>query len=282
MAFDKHEPCPNCGSKDNLARYMDGHAWCFGCGHFEQPNMATRIAQTFPTITKDNYNWPMAPDGKCACGDKLKEYCLPPCEMAEGSNIALPDDTAAYLPVRVLTWLSKYGIMTSEVKDNLFGWSESAQMLVMPVYNGSSWHDRSSRGRLLMWQGRYFGHNEKHPKYLTRGKPEEIMHLIDFVKTDAIILTEDLISAIKVGRQFTSVPLFGSNLSLERIMRLSKLTKQVVIWLDDDKYSQAMTYRNRAAQFIPNVHVLRTPKDPKDYNDDAIYMYITNALMSGK
>lgn len=32
-----HEPCPQCGSRDNLARYSDGHAFCFseGCGHYE-------------------------------------------------------------------------------------------------------------------------------------------------------------------------------------------------------------------------------------------------------
>lgn len=31
------EPCPRCGSKDNLKRYADGHAHCFsaGCGYFE-------------------------------------------------------------------------------------------------------------------------------------------------------------------------------------------------------------------------------------------------------
>lgn len=31
------EPCPACGSKDNLARYSDGHAYCFtpGCEHYE-------------------------------------------------------------------------------------------------------------------------------------------------------------------------------------------------------------------------------------------------------
>ena len=30
-----HVPCPACGSKDNLALYDDGHAWCFtpGCGY---------------------------------------------------------------------------------------------------------------------------------------------------------------------------------------------------------------------------------------------------------
>lgn len=32
------EPCPKCGSRDNLARYSDGHGYCFGCGHYEPPS----------------------------------------------------------------------------------------------------------------------------------------------------------------------------------------------------------------------------------------------------
>jgi len=35
-SFIRKEPCPECGSKDNLARYSDGHAHCFGCGHYER------------------------------------------------------------------------------------------------------------------------------------------------------------------------------------------------------------------------------------------------------
>lgn len=35
--FVQHEPCPSCGSQNNLARYSDGHASCFsqGCSHYE-------------------------------------------------------------------------------------------------------------------------------------------------------------------------------------------------------------------------------------------------------
>ena len=33
--FVRHEPCPSCGSKDNLARYSDGHGYCFGCNYRE-------------------------------------------------------------------------------------------------------------------------------------------------------------------------------------------------------------------------------------------------------
>jgi twinkle protein len=35
--FVKHEPCPECESKDNFARYSDGHGHCFGCGYQDQP-----------------------------------------------------------------------------------------------------------------------------------------------------------------------------------------------------------------------------------------------------
>jgi twinkle protein len=34
--FVQHEPCPKCGSKDNLARYSDGSAYCFGCKAVEK------------------------------------------------------------------------------------------------------------------------------------------------------------------------------------------------------------------------------------------------------
>ena len=35
--FVRHEECPQCGSRNNLSRYSDGHAWCFTpqCAYFE-------------------------------------------------------------------------------------------------------------------------------------------------------------------------------------------------------------------------------------------------------
>ena len=50
--FLKHEPCPSCGSGNNLARYSDGHAHCFtaGCGHRERGNgTASDFAPSQPT-----------------------------------------------------------------------------------------------------------------------------------------------------------------------------------------------------------------------------------------
>lgn len=38
--FVQHEPCPKCDSKDNLARYDDGHGYCFGCSTYFPGNSA--------------------------------------------------------------------------------------------------------------------------------------------------------------------------------------------------------------------------------------------------
>ncbi len=40
--FLRHESCPACGSSDNLARYDDGSAFCFGCEYVEKENKSMR------------------------------------------------------------------------------------------------------------------------------------------------------------------------------------------------------------------------------------------------
>ena len=53
--FVGHEPCPECGSKDNLARYEDGSAWCFGCGYYEhsknRPGGFVKAVKELPDTT---------------------------------------------------------------------------------------------------------------------------------------------------------------------------------------------------------------------------------------
>jgi len=47
--FVNHEPCPDCGSKDNLARYSDGHGYCFGCGRYESSTNVDKCGGIAPT-----------------------------------------------------------------------------------------------------------------------------------------------------------------------------------------------------------------------------------------
>lgn len=46
--FVGHEPCPKCGSQDNLARYTDGHGFCFGCQYYEHGD------DTQESVVKEN------------------------------------------------------------------------------------------------------------------------------------------------------------------------------------------------------------------------------------
>lgn len=51
--FLKHEPCPKCGSSDNLARYTDGHAYCFGCEYYEPSTDGVTTTKREITISED-------------------------------------------------------------------------------------------------------------------------------------------------------------------------------------------------------------------------------------
>lgn len=56
--YTHKESCPACGSRDNLARYTDGHGFCFGCEHYEPPteggspstNRRPRVAEDFSPV----------------------------------------------------------------------------------------------------------------------------------------------------------------------------------------------------------------------------------------
>ena len=52
--FLHKEACPKCGSKDNLARYDDGHATCFSldCKHYEPPTDGSKPTSQKSPVTK--------------------------------------------------------------------------------------------------------------------------------------------------------------------------------------------------------------------------------------
>ena len=51
--FLRKEPCPACGSRDNLARYSDGHGFCFGCGHYEKGEGEVQSASPQKRMSKE-------------------------------------------------------------------------------------------------------------------------------------------------------------------------------------------------------------------------------------
>jgi len=99
--FVKHEPCPKCGSKDNLGVWDDGHTYCFGCHYYTPP--VTTIKDIRPMLSTSS------------------------------SNISLPQDTTRTLPQACVTWLKKYNLTNQEIINLDPVWSESTGLLIFPV-----------------------------------------------------------------------------------------------------------------------------------------------------
>jgi len=55
MSFLYHEQCPSCGSKNNLARYADGHAFCFGCMYRERGTDAFVPSESYVPATENSF-----------------------------------------------------------------------------------------------------------------------------------------------------------------------------------------------------------------------------------
>ena len=239
--FLQHEYCPKCGSRDNLGRWDDGHGWCFGCGYYEPPQIHRSITQT-PEKVKTCYN----------------DLIMP------------PDDISKCIGIKGWTWLKKYGILESEVNDCF--WSDSKQWLIFPIYSKLARKDYN-KDILIAWQARNFDPIRYKPKYITHGQIGDIIHLYG-KESDTVVLVEDILSAIKVGRsQHQSMPMFGSNISLKTLTRLAKRFKKLGIWLDMDKAKESLKSKLRASQLgFDQVFTIITPKDPKEYSDEEIKM----------
>lgn len=232
--FVKHESCPNCGSRDNLAAYTDGHKWCFGCGHYISSGVTNLV-----TIQ-----------------DKLNNNNK---EVFDGNSVSLPIDTTTIIPNEALTWLKQYDITIEEIYLNKLLWSSSNEMLIFPKYED---------GRLIFWQGRYFPKRKK--KNFTCGYPNNHLAIHATKKPfDFLVLVEDPVSEIKVARVADTLCLFGSALNIKRVARIAKLYRRIIIWLDFDKAKEAMGFCNSFRSII-NTSMVLTGKDPKEYSTEEI------------
>lgn len=208
--FLNHEPCPACGSKDNLARYDDGSAWCFGCGHYE-PASKHKKERAIKTAYK-----------------------------------ALPDEVAT-LPPALVQELILRGLSPAE--QALFTYSPRLDRLCFRL------------GEFM--EARSF---TKKPKTLSFGtKPFHV-----FGEGTPVVVVEDLFSAIRVGRVTSAVPLFGSVIPTEWMRLLTRLSRDVILWLDADKYREAIGFARRIQLLGANVRVVKTDLDPKNYSEQEV------------
>ena len=234
----KNTPCPKCHSKDNLGIWDDGSSWCFGCH-----------AYTPPTKTIDN----------------LKARLLRSKSVTK-SGVMLPEDAWGMIPKVALEWLGKYHLTKEDIAKLNPLYSQSKDLLIFPFYD----MDRE----IIAWQGRYFGANKNYPKYVTYGTKDMLSMFPGPEQTKTVSVVEDVISAIKVSKVTDTLALLGSYLSLKTANRLTRTYDHLVLWLDADKYKEAVATSSRLSPLFKSVKVIYTELDPKEYNAEEIKKYV--------
>jgi hypothetical protein len=260
--FIKHEPCPNCGSRDNLGVWDDGHKYCFGCRYYVPSSIRSQLDELERVHA----------DSVVATGRDGSNH-----RNGGVSSISLPDDFSNNIPAIGLQWLKKY-ITDQEIRKHGIGYSHSgvflvkrniqlSPLLVLPVWGGN--HE------LLAWQGRYMGEETVYPKYYTRHSDVHGCHVLGSSNSNPLVaVCEDIVSAIKVSRVVDAMPLLGSFLSKEKALSLAKLYNQLTIWLDYDKAKEAVKQAAAYAPFFKEVKTVIAERDPKEYSTDEIRGYL--------
>lgn len=195
-------------------------------------------------------------------------------------NIKLPFDFSHIIPIPAMLWLSKYGLSTHEIKLFGFGWSESYQRLIMPVYDNE---------KLMYWQGRTFKKvTKENPKYLNirQSGAKNVFFRRKFHSNNTtltpnyhpnnnVAIVEDILSAIKVGRYCNTIALLGSYLPSSLYTLLVPYAR-VYMWLDQDKLTSAVKYATSINAIMGKlVKVVNTIKDPKELSDAEIHAQLS-------
>jgi len=225
------------------------------------------------------------------CGPKFSGFCptlqvLPPSESAKAAQQAVdkketspvvhslekhyPSDFTQEISKEGMIWLLKYGITPEEITRYGIGWSANRGRVILPVY----YLDNDKE--LAMWQERAVS-TEQHPKYKTYVMAKEgVSPNLEIINGTSVVLVEDMLSAIKVGREYSAICLHGSHVSQSIYKKIVKYDN-VFIWLDPDKYIEACGFAKAMAARGHKVYVIKSQKDPKDYNNEDIVSFIEDA-----
>jgi hypothetical protein len=191
-------------------------------------------------------------------------------------NIQLPLDANSTIPVLGLGWLYKYYITDEEIKKYGICYSEQYRRLILPVYQDE---------QLIYWQGRSLKppetsskscYTKDNPKYLNirQSGAKNVFFKVTLSTIPLLVVVEDILSAIRVGRTHNSLALLGSYFPTTLLKEFSQYDK-IIIYLDHDKWQTAIKAAIKfnkitGKQFVIKDHLL----DPKALSPDELQTFL--------
>lgn len=233
--FVKHGPCSNCGSRDNVAWYESGSGYCFGCGYYHR-GTSNEPRRRFKQDSHDR--------------EQLKP---------------IPDDISTFYPSDVVQWISKYNLSVEDLIVNNIRWSDKYEQLIYIFYGEN--HDP------ILWQARNFKKGTTHKnRFYTAGTPNDVIAAYyPEINSGLAVIVEDCVSGLKCSKAgATGLPCFGSTMSDTKLARIARLYKDVYIWLDSDKFKEALKIEKKLQNLGCNTRVFNTDLDPKCYSIETI------------
>ena len=125
-------------------------------------------------------------------------------------------------PDQPRVWLYKAGFSNDEIRRHGWYWNPRMERVILPV---------KVDGKTIYWQGR--GFDPARPKALNPTVNREGL-VAKYGRGDWIALTEDILSAAKVGGVSEAWALLGTVLSYSTALALSEARRPVLLMLDDD------------------------------------------------
>jgi hypothetical protein len=207
-------------------------------------------------VYSDNHEYCYGGHGLIHNGSRLIQFKNRAAPEVVSSRLVLPPDCDVNYPHRAIEWISQYDLDRNDLLSHNVLWSDNASRLIFPVYDAEF--------GLIAWQGRWFGEGDK-PKWFGLGNLKETFNILG--NSDILVLTEDVVSAIKVAKAgFMVMPIYGSFIGAKRFERLYKLYKrsvEVVVWLDYDKASTAVKEARTGDAIGLLTRTVVTEQDPK-------------------
>lgn len=165
-------------------------------------------------------------------------------------------------PLEPRVWLYKAGLSNDMIKSSGFYWCDRIKRVVLPVLDGD---------KLIYWQAR--GFDKDRPKYLNP-KIDKPVYKSGPLGDALLVLTEDILSAVKVGAaQHTAWARLGTGPLSDALLAEIALTGlPVAVWLDPD--DAGIKGRKRIGAQLRalgvSVRIIRAEQDPKYYSLDQI------------
>ena len=208
------------------------------------------------------------PFGQRSFAELMKLRRVERAQAAELTTVRLPFDFTLNIPPIGMLWLLKASITPYRAAQLNIGWSEHYQRVFLPIYKGN---------KLIYFQARAV-HSYQEVKYIN---PKVDRSNIGYwvipkgADKSRITITEDILSAIRVGYHVPAMSALGTKLSVGLANQLSEYD-HVTTWLDPDEagITGARDMRKLMGLTTPTSNIV-SDKDPKDYSDEEILHYLS-------